>query len=146
MGATADDRVFYKLDEEMRGYYCEIGKKFYQDNKHADISGLDEEYRRLFGEVSKLDDKKNNMEAKQLALQGKRRCPECRVLLPIESRFCNMCGVKLPDLNKEEPPKEEEAAEAVAMEANVEAKKCIFCGSPMESDAVFCPNCGQKND
>ncbi|MBQ8118592.1 MAG: zinc ribbon domain-containing protein [Lachnospiraceae bacterium] len=141
MGANADDRVFYKMDERIKAIYGEIGKKYYAEIKKAGtVAQLDAEYQGFFAEVGKIEAEKDRMEAKQLALQGKRRCPECRTLLPIESRFCNMCGVKLADPNetKEEAP----AVEVPKMEP----KKCAFCGAAMEDDAVFCPECGQKNE
>lgn len=140
----ADDRVFNKMNERLQGIYGEIGKKYYAEIKKAGtVDKLDEEYKGYFAEISKIEGEKDKMEAKQLAAQGKRRCPECRVLLPIESRFCNMCGTKLPDMN-EGKADAEVPADAEAPKA--EPKKCVFCGTEMEDDAVFCPNCGQKND
>lgn len=144
MGVSVDDRAFYKMDERMRVVFGDIGKKYYAEIKKAGtVDQLDEEYRGYFAEISKIESEKDRMESKQLAAQGKRRCPECRVLLPIESRFCNMCGTKLSDPNEN---KEEPKAEAVSEMPTADRKKCVFCGTEMEDDAVFCPNCGQKND
>ncbi|MBR1701313.1 MAG: zinc ribbon domain-containing protein [Lachnospiraceae bacterium] len=145
MGVMADDRVFYKMDERLRVVYGDIGKKYYAEIKKAGtVKQLDEEYQGYFAEIAKIEGEKDKMEAKQLAAQGKRRCPDCRSLLPIESRFCNMCGVKLTDPNEE--TKDDTNGEPVEEASKAEPKKCIYCGTEMESDAVFCPNCGQKND
>lgn len=144
MGVMADDRVFYKMDERVRVIYGEIGKKYYAEIKKAGtVAQLDEEYQGFFAEIGKIEAEKDRMEAKQLAMQGKRRCPECRTLLTLESRFCNMCGVKLDDPNDNKEGSQEEAP---AETPKMEPKKCVFCGTDMEDDAVFCPNCGQKND
>ncbi|MBR1853310.1 MAG: zinc ribbon domain-containing protein [Lachnospiraceae bacterium] len=132
------------MDERVRVIYGEIGKKYYAEIKKAGtVAQLDEEYQGYFGELAKIEAEKDRMEAKQLAQQGKRRCPECRTLLTLESRFCNMCGVKLVDLNEN---KDDSQAEAPAETPKMEPKKCAFCGAAMEDDAVFCPECGQKND
>ena len=145
MGVVAGDRVLGMMDDRLHVIFEDIGKKYYAEIKKAGtVDKLDEEYRGYFAEVAKIETEKDKMEAKQLAQQGKRRCPDCRSLLPIESRFCNMCGVKLADLNIDN----KDEAQPVVAEAmpKMEPKKCTFCGAAMEDDAVFCPECGQKND
>lgn len=139
MGATADDRVYNKLDTELRDIYLEIGKTYYAEHKGKTSN---EQYKDLFERVLKLETEKNNLELRKLAQQGKRRCPACKSILTLESRFCNMCGEKLPDLpsfdNKDEKKEEEEN--------EVKIRKCSTCGMELEEGAAFCPNCGTKNE
>ena len=53
--------------------------------------------------------------------------------------------MKLADMNLD-GKEEEQPAENAAEQPKMEPKRCVFCGTDMEADAVFCPNCGQKND
>lgn len=95
MDSMMEERVVLKSEEELRGFYEQIGQKFYEDMKCLEWgnNGLDEEnFKELFASVKRIED---IQEASVLSQQGKKKCPECQAILAMESRFCNMCGAKL---------------------------------------------------
>lgn len=54
-------------------------------------------------------------------------CPNCRIELPADARFCPRCGGPAADVA---PPTPEPAA------------RCAACGEPLLPGARFCPACG----
>jgi RNA polymerase subunit RPABC4/transcription elongation factor Spt4 len=54
-------------------------------------------------------------------------CPNCRIELPADARFCPRCGGPAADVA---PPTPEPAA------------RCAACGEPILPGARFCPACG----
>lgn len=131
MGSITEERIALKLDDRLKAIYEEIGKKFYSENKERELQ--DELYQKLFEEIKKNLKERNALEEKKLALQGKKRCISCQSIVTIESKFCNMCGAKLPEV------------EAVSEEKVSTVRKCTGCGNLLEEEAVFCSNCGRKN-
>lgn len=89
---------------------------------------------------------------------GQRRCPTCGKLLPIEARFCNGCGNPVASASAPYAPaaayapaapvySPAPAAYAPAAPAPAPAagsKTCPNCGSAVESDCMFCTECGTK--
>lgn len=132
MDLNGEKRVLEKMENDLKGIYEEIGKKYYNANKDE----VPTEYKELFDKVQAVFDEKSKAEVRQLAKQGKRRCGECQALVALESRFCNMCGAKLEELPTDLLKQEEKKPEV---------RKCAKCGTVLEKEAVFCPNCGQKN-
>lgn len=131
MSSMTEERVVLKLDERLKVVYEEIGKKYYNENMESDPG--DTVYQKLFEEIKKVIQEKNSLEEKKLALHGKKRCASCQNIVTIESKFCNMCGAKLPDV------------EVVKEERVSTVRKCSGCGSVLENDAIFCSDCGRKN-
>ena len=130
MGSITEERVVLKLDEKLKAIYEQIGKKFYMEANEKEIT--DAVYCEYFSEIKKILNEKNILEEKKLAQQGKKRCMGCQNIVPIESKFCNMCGVKLPEV------------EFVEAESVSSIRKCSECGNILEEDALFCTNCGKK--
>jgi hypothetical protein len=52
-----------------------------------------------------------------------KECPNCHAQIDINSKFCNICGTKLPD-----------------------QYFCKNCGEPLEPDYLFCTKCGTKRN
>jgi membrane protease subunit (stomatin/prohibitin family) len=57
------------------------------------------------------------------AAQLQTQCHECRQLIPVDARFCPMCGHQL-----------------------VVFRQCIHCGKNLTPNANFCPRCGKPAD
>lgn len=138
MGGMVSDRVSVKLDERLNVLYLKIGKAYYGKNRNVIIT--DEEIKELFAQVEQVKAEKISLEIKYLAQQGKKKCLACEQIVTLESRFCNMCGEKFDEKSMSVP----EEAEAETEEP--EQRKCSSCGEELEPDAVFCQNCGTKNE
>lgn len=133
MSSMVETRITLKLDEQLKSIYEKIGEIFYEETDDNKVENT--LYQELFAEIRKILDEKNLLEDKQLAMQGKKRCRLCQNVLPIESKFCNMCGDKLPEV------------ETITVEnAETNINKCLGCGNTLEADAIFCPNCGRKHE
>lgn len=125
------EKEVLKIEEKIRRGYEQIGKKYFQEN----VDNLqDTSYQKYFDEIRDLEEEKSSLEDHNLIIQGKRRCPLCRMILPLDSRFCNMCGKKLENI---EVKAESEEITAI--------RKCWNCNAELDEDAVFCANCGKKN-
>lgn len=131
MGVIGNSRVESLLDNTLKTAYEQLGKLYYEKNADREIG---EEYQEAFDKISRVFEEKKLLEVKMLARQGKRKCDNCLQIIPLESRFCNMCGNKL-----------EPMAEAVLQETKVsEIKTCTKCGVRLEAGATFCTNCGAR--
>lgn len=128
MGSMTEERIRVKLEEQLSEIYQQIGKTFYEEMKDVEIVG--DTYRELFVTAKKIND---TLDESMLTQQGKKRCAKCQAIVALESRFCNMCGEKLP-----------EVTQAVNQDSVPQINKCSGCGTELEEDAVFCPNCGKK--
>lgn len=75
-------------------------------------------------------------------------CPACKAEIEEDSKFCPECGANIEDLKKAEEFKKAEEARMADEAKRVygEKKFCINCGAELESDAVFCPECGTKKE
>ena len=91
-----------------------------------------------------------SMEAKR----NTRMCPKCGSPVESDSKFCTVCGEKIPE--KEEVRCKvcgyelEEGAKfcpncgkPVVIEEVEEKLRCVDCGYELEEGARFCPNCGK---
>lgn len=131
MDLIEQEKEILKIEEKIRRGYEQIGLKFFRENSNdlQDIS-----YQKYFEEIRNLEEEKSKLEDCNLIMQGKRRCPLCRMILPLDSRFCNMCGKKLENIEVEQ----ENMKQPII-------RKCWNCNTELDEDAVFCANCGKKN-
>ena len=84
-------------------------------------------------------------------------CPDCGKEVK-EAKFCSNCGALLPEIEEvveaevvEEPAgevvdvsAEEETVEEEKFEVVKKSKFCTNCGTEVDLDTVFCPQCGFK--
>ncbi len=131
MGVMGDSRVESNLDNALKIAYEQLGKLYYEKNVNGNVP---EEYRAAFDKITRVHEEKSMLEVKMLAKQGKRKCDSCFKTIPLESKFCNMCG------NKLEPMPEDILA---APKVNV-LRTCTKCGVRLDDEAVFCTNCGAR--
>ena len=105
----------------------QIGERFIEENLGHDMSNT--VYQDLF---LQLDNTEKDIELtmkQQLASRGLRKCESCGAELPINSAFCNKCGAKQGDLEKE---------------VVTAGKICPKCGATLEKNDLFCISCGYK--
>lgn len=119
------------LQEEINLIYAEIGRIFYEEHKKE--ARPIAKYADSFVKLKPLYVELDRIESEELSVQGLRKCPNCHVKITIESKFCNMCGVRL----------ETETVSNVVEEAPKQ-RLCKKCGVVLEDDAVFCANCGTR--
>lgn len=128
-----NDDVMKKIQEK----YAAIGKIYFENN--IDNDDLEPAYIEIFKDVKMLYKERDLIETKMLAKQGKRRCPNavCQEIIPLESVFCNMCGIKLTPISEDIKGVQEEKAKS-------DINMCPGCGAELDDDAVFCQVCGLK--
>lgn len=127
MASIVEERVKAKYEEQLKQMYAQIGMTYYEDMKDKEV---DASYIELFASIKKT---KAIYDEEVLLPQGKRRCTNCQSVVALESKFCNMCGERLP-----------EVVPVIKPEVIPNPNKCINCGTILEKDAMFCPNCGKK--
>lgn len=79
------------------------------------------------------------------------KCPVCGNEVPRANKFCNRCGADMNKLTEREefmrkaPDKPNPFMESGGTGGAGVTTSCRFCGSPMNSNAGFCPKCGNAN-
>lgn len=122
------------LQEKLREIYCQVGEIFYKENR--DNPYLNTKYVDSFSEIKEKLEQLDKLAEEELATKGLKRCSYCHADIPIESKFCNMCGYKL--FEEPEPQKEPLPKPII--------KRCAWCGILLEEGAMFCGNCGHSVD
>lgn len=95
-------------------------------------------YRELANEqenilISKIDSFSTEIAQYQEQLSKLKRiiyCPQCNAEIPMNSLFCNVCGVKI----------ENRLTESITPDKGI----CKKCGTSIEEGQLFCTNCGTK--
>ena len=115
-----------EVTQRISGLFAELGKAYYEN--HADNHQTEYEtqlaaVREAYAEIARLQ-----QQADEIAAH--RRCPACGAQLAEGSRFCNICGVKLPEAQP-------------AAEADAQAQRlCPKCRAELGPDDMFCTACG----
>ena len=109
-----------------------IGRQYIQiyDKTTADSS-----FQPMLEEYTSLQKEVEEQEVQKLAVQGLRKCEACGNVLPLESAFCNKCGIKLEPI---------QVASSAQAPSAVNSKVCPKCGAPYTPETVFCMTCGTK--
>lgn len=123
-----------EYEEKLRGLKAEkiriirqIGETFYELNKDSDMVGT--AYEQFFIDIEKNHKNIEITEKQQLASKGLRKCISCGSQLPLDSAFCNKCGAKQEELEKE---------------VIIAGRVCPKCGAELEEGDKFCLKCGYK--
>lgn len=98
MASITEERALSKIEENLKIAYEKIGKKYYEENK-SDLRDIS--YQQYFEEIKKINEERNKLELQKLAMQGKKRCLNCQAIISIESKFCNMCGQKMEEMERD---------------------------------------------
>ena len=132
--ALRDDLHLIREEERKQNkWYLELGELFYcncQDQAEGELRTL----------CVKISTSKAQVEA---YLEGDFDedvdfCLQCEKKVPVNSAYCNHCGVKLPN---------EDLPEEVAPVGKVEQFVKLFCeqcGSKLGERNAFCTNCGWR--
>ena len=130
MSAEVKDEEKKQIQERLTEIYRQVGEIFYKENH--DNPYLKENYADFFSEIKEKLMQLDKLSKEELAVNGLKRCPYCHTDIPIQSKFCNMCGYKL--IEEPEPKRESSPRHII--------KRCAWCGILLEEDAMFCGNCG----
>jgi RNA polymerase subunit RPABC4/transcription elongation factor Spt4 len=75
-----------------------------------------------------------------LLIKGKKRCPQCKTLIPGDAIRCPQCQADLKQQNSQgkaplvaSPPPAHTA----------KSKFCMHCGQPVQAGSKFCQHCGK---
>ena len=132
--ALRDDLHLIREEERKQNkWYLELGELFYcncQDQAEGELKTL----------CAKISISKAQVEA---YLEGDfddeagNFCLQCEGMVPVDSAYCNHCGVKLFDAFSEEVASVEEVEKSVKL-------FCEQCGSKLGEGNVFCTSCGWR--
>ena len=112
--------------KERDALFTLIGEKCYAACKDE----VPEYLKDLFEQTSAIDETIKGFESQIRDLSGIVVCPNCGAELSKESKFCTVCGTKLPEIEKPAP----EPQEGV----------CPVCGAKVDPEATFCFMCGTR--
>ena len=110
---TEVTKLKYKIGDinnQIRSSYEEIGKIVFAKYKEGKF--LDSDVADNCGAIIKLEDELNELMAKVNSAKGGKTCPKCGTFVSKDSKFCQVCGTKIPD----------EVETVVETEAEVEAE------------------------
>jgi len=127
VGADQYEEKLRELKAEKVRIIRQIGETFYELNKSNDMAGT--AYEQFFSDMDRNLKNVEITEKQQLASQGFRKCESCGAQLPLDSVFCNKCGAKQEELEKE---------------VVIAGKVCPKCGAELEDGDLFCLKCGYK--
>jgi len=83
-----------KMEKEMENNLAGLGALVYQ--KYRGATDVDDEIDRLCVSTTKLEEDIKELQQQIDKLQPKSMtCPECKIELPIGSKFCCYCGLKM---------------------------------------------------
>lgn len=86
----------------------------------------------IAGRIRQFDEQKQRIIEEMQKIKGTMFCPNCNTEIPVNSRFCNVCGAKI------------DSGQMNTMQNLMAGKVCSQCGAPLEDDQLFCINCGTK--
>lgn len=121
------DAEYRELKAKRSRAIMKLGNAVYAENKDKDMSGT--VYAEYYTDIAEADKDMILLEKRRLASRGLRKCEKCGAELAIDSGFCNKCGTKQGELEKE-----------VVMASHT----CPKCGAKLEDGDAFCTSCGYK--
>lgn len=83
-------------EEYVLKQYTEIGKQYYEQHK--------DEAEPAFGEIALIKETMEEIEALKgeiAQLKGLKKCPACGAVMELDAVFCNQCGAKYEEPEKE---------------------------------------------
>ena len=112
--------------QKLSELYLELGKAYYEshsDDHQTEYEQCLASIRDAHAEIARC-----GQQAEEIA--ARRRCPSCGAELTEGSRFCNMCGSKLPEVS----------SSTVSQDQG--QRLCPKCKAVLGPDDVFCASCG----
>lgn len=111
--------------QKLSELYLELGKSYYES--HSD--GHQTEYGETIAAIQDVQSEITRIQQQSDEITARRRCPSCGSKLMEGSKFCNICGTKLPDAPSIEAPDQEQ-------------RLCPQCKAVLAPDDDFCTSCG----
>lgn len=110
-----------RLMAEIEDLQFEIGKAYYEDNKHKSAGPYVEHISR----INNLEHEVRVRNEKLLAYKGMQYCEKCSSVVASDDEFCSKCGTPVPQSKWQEQKME-----------------CRNCGEPLEQGLQYCSKCG----
>ncbi|MCD7764431.1 MAG: hypothetical protein LUI14_14860 [Lachnospiraceae bacterium] len=98
----------------VQAMYGEIGKKLYDQYKEAPLDGFESDFQALNGAFEHIEQLREEIRA----AKGVTLCPNCKMEVGVDERFCSNCGSKMPEVFRivdEEAEKKPESTAASEM-------------------------------
>lgn len=114
-------------EKKISQLYLAIGEAYYaqhRDDPAAEQLDKVEEIKTLAAEIERCRNEINR-------IKGIMKCPNCGAEVSAGSAFCNSCGTKMPQEQKEEPVPEG-------------MRRCPGCNALVSVENAFCNQCGIK--
>lgn len=146
-----------KLEDEIAEKYLEVGKTYFE--KYYDCDDI--EMKKACDKIKELKDKIQKLEKERLDIKGIVHCSDCNAELTKDSKFCKVCGAKIPETVVEENLEDvkevvvenvetvkNEIKEEIVQENRTESLKeevtCPKCHTKVQEEDSFCTECGEK--
>lgn len=120
------------LEEQKKESFVELGSIYYSLYKR-DRDSLTEEFSQIVNRIYELD---RQIEELKEQIISESYCPNCNTAIPLNSVFCNVCGTRVKEAEKEA------ALDNDGM-LSAEQKKCSQCGNEIDDHQLFCTYCGR---
>ncbi|MCD7765548.1 MAG: zinc ribbon domain-containing protein [Lachnospiraceae bacterium] len=78
----------------VQAMYGEIGKKLYDQYKEAPLDGFESDFQALNGAFEHIEQLREEIRA----AKGVTLCPNCKMEVGVDERFCSNCGSKMPEV------------------------------------------------
>ena len=120
--------AIFKEQKTLRALYNEIGAKYFE--LHHDEP--EEELRELVEKAAGSKELIDELQMRIMYIRGRRSCPSCDSEMPLNAKFCSVCGIELPAIAFKE------------RKTDNKVPVCEGCGEPIQPEAKFCPYCGRE--
>jgi predicted nucleic acid-binding Zn ribbon protein len=129
---------------KMNNCYTQIGKLYFEKYGAETEAPFDE----LCAGIISANAQIEKLEWEIQQIKGTKHCPNCGAEISAAAGFCSGCGAAVEIIV---PPQDEvdSADGMVSTETNAaieNVRHCSHCGDVLESGALFCASCGQKNE
>lgn len=100
----------------VQAMYGEIGKKLYDQYKETPLDGFEADFQALDGAFEHIEQLREEIRA----AKGVTLCPNCKMEVGVDERFCSNCGSKMPEVFRIIDEEDEKELESTANPEMVE--------------------------
>ena len=129
------------LERKMKQIYRDLGEYLYYHTEA--LTDPDESVQTYFSDIREIQTMIGRMRAsiEEIRLHGK--CLRCGTSIKRGHLYCPMCG---DPVTNERPLRLSNESNEIEIPGTQKLAVCRICGVVLEKDAVFCQNCGEKQE